>query len=67
MTLRELREESGKTAVEVARILGVSASAISNYEKGIRTIGLEQVLILATLFECTEKEIIEAQLNSLSV
>ena len=63
-TLKELREMSGKSRREVAQALGVSPNAWTNYEHGIRRISLEYVLILATLFECTEREIIEAQLNS---
>ena len=62
--LRELREEAGKTIADVAKALGVSVQAISNYEHGVRTVNLEQVLILAALFEETAEEIIKAQLNS---
>ena len=62
--LRELREEAGKTIADVAKALGVSVQAISNYEHGIRTVSLEQVLILAALFEEPAEEIIKAQLNS---
>lgn len=66
-TLRDLRLQNKKTATEVAGVLGVSESAVSNYEKGIRTIGLEMVLALAQLYECTEKEVIQAQLSSVEV
>ena len=62
--LRELREEAGKTIADIAKALGVSVQAISNYEHGIRTVNLEQVLILAALFEEPPEEIIKAQLNS---
>lgn len=62
--LRELREEAGKTIADVAKALGVSVQAISNYEHGVRTVNLEQVLILAVLFEEPAEEIIKAQLNS---
>lgn len=63
-TLRDLRLQTKKTCAEVAQVLGVTANAISNYECGIRSISLEQVLILAELYDVSEKEIIKAQLNS---
>lgn len=64
MTLRELRQQSKKTAAEVAAALGVNSTAIYNYEKGIRSINIEQVLILAKLYDLSEKEVIEAQIKS---
>lgn len=65
MTLKELRQQGGKTAKEVADKLGVTRNAVNNYECGIREISLEHILILAKLFDCTEREVIEAQLKSL--
>ncbi len=67
MTLKELRRQSGKTAKEVADKLGVSNSAISHYECGMREMKLEHVLILAQLYDCAEREVIEAQLNSIAI
>ena len=67
MTLRELRTLNKKSVAEVANALGVTANAISNYEQGIRSINLEQVLILAKLFDISEKAVIEAQLNSITI
>ena len=64
MKLKELRQENNKTLAEVASAMGVSVSAVSNYEKGIRTIGIEQVLILSKLYDCSAEEVITAQLNS---
>ncbi len=64
MTLRDLREENYKSRSEVAAALGVTYCALSNYENGWRQIGLEQVLILAKLYNCSAEEVIEAQLNS---
>lgn len=63
-TLRDLRTQSGKTCAEVAQVLGVSPQAITNYESGIRRINIEQVIILAEIYEISEKEVIQAQLNS---
>lgn len=67
MTLKELRRINKKTAAEVAEKLGVTPNAVTNYECGIRSIGLEQVLKLAELFDVSEREIILAQLQSIDV
>lgn len=63
-TLRDLRRQNKKTCAEVAQVLGVTEQTIYRYEKGERRISLEQVLILATLYDTTAEEIIQAQLNS---
>ena len=64
MTLKELRLQSKKTAAEVAAVLGVTHNAVSNYEGGTRSIGLEQILALAELYDVSEREVIEAQIES---
>lgn len=63
-TLRDLRLQAKKTVAEVAKVLNVTDSALYNYEQGTRRVSLEQVLLLAELYDCTEREIIQAQLNS---
>lgn len=63
-TLKELRLQAKKTCAEVAQALGVTDRAIYNYESGIRQINISQVLILAELYDVSEKEVIQAQLNS---
>ena len=63
-TLKDLRLQSKKTCAEVAQALGVTIQTIYRYENGERRISLEQVLILAEIYDCSESEIIEAQLNS---
>ena len=63
-SLRELREQNKKTCAEVAQVLGIANSTYYNYEQGTRKISIDQVLILAELFDCSEREVIEAQLNS---
>lgn len=63
-TLRELREQNGKSRGEVAAALGVTVFAVGHYERGDRRISLEQVLVLVRLYECSAEEVIEAQLNS---
>lgn len=64
MTLKELRLQSKKTAAEVAAVLGVTLRAVYNYESGAREIDLEQVLALAEFYDVTEREVIEAQIES---
>lgn len=63
-TLKTLREENKKTAAEVATVLGVSIQALYNYEAGNRRIGLEHVLAISKLYECSAEEVINAQLIS---
>ncbi len=67
MTLRELREQSGKSRAEVAMALGVSIAALSHYEQGIRRININQVLILSEQYDVTAEEIIYAQLSSVCI
>lgn len=64
MTLRELREKQKISRQEVADLLCVSLSAMSNYENGHRQINLEQVLVLKDLYKVSAEDIIKAQLNS---
>lgn len=63
-TLRDLRLQNKKTCAEVAQALNVTYRAVCNYEAGIRRISLEQVIELANLYDCSEREIIEAVFNS---
>lgn len=64
VTLRELREDAQKSAKEVANALCITKTALYNYERGIRRIPLEAVLQLASLYNCTEREVIQAQMYS---
>lgn len=64
MTLKDLRTSAGKTVKETADALNVTVRAVSRYEQGTRQISLEQVLILAELYDCSERDIIDAVLNS---
>lgn len=63
-TLKDLRLQSKKPCAEVARALGVTDRAYFRYEQGARRISLEQILILATLYDVSAEEVIQAQLNS---
>lgn len=64
MTLKDLRTSAGKTVKDTASALNVTVRAVSRYEQGTRQISLEQVLILAELYDCSERDVIDAVLNS---
>lgn len=49
--LRQLREQKGSTLKAVAKYIGVSTSAYSNYEQGIRQPGIEIIKKLCEYFE----------------
>lgn len=67
MTLKDLRTQSGKTAAEVAEAMGVAVSTWYNYEHGARQISIDKVILLSGFWGVSEREIIEAQLNSITV
>lgn len=67
MTLREMREQNKKSRREVAAALQVSVQAVSNYECGLRSIELGQVLRLAELYGESAEDVIKAQLESIRV
>ena len=48
--LRELRLERGWTQAEVARAIGLSKNALTNYETGIREPSLEKLKDICVLF-----------------
>lgn len=63
-TLKELRESSGLLAKEVAAALEITPRAYARYEQGTRRVNIEQVLVLSELFDVSERDVIQAQLNS---
>ena len=67
MTLRDVRKQNKKTVAEIAKVLNVTDRAVLNYEQGIRRIGLEEILALSKVFDCTAEEIILAQLKSIEI
>lgn len=48
--LKELRKEKGVTQAEVAKAIGVTASAYSNYEQGLREPSHEVIKFLCKYF-----------------
>lgn len=63
-TLKDLRLNAEKSVKETAEALNVSPRAVGRYEDGTRQIDIEQVIKLSNLYGCSEREIIDAALNS---
>lgn len=57
LTLRERREKMGLLQEQVARILEVSKTAVSNWEKGKNKILPKYQKKLAKLYGCTVEEL----------
>jgi transcriptional regulator with XRE-family HTH domain len=49
----QLRKEKGLTIAELSSRIGISGSAISNYERGLRNPDADMLLKYANFFECT--------------
>lgn len=49
--IRDMREDSDLTQVEVARILGIQQTVYSRYERGVQTIPLEHLIKLADYYD----------------
>lgn len=55
--IRALRESLGYTQAQVANYLGVSASAVNQYENDARVISAESISKIALLFNVEEYEL----------
>ena len=51
--LQKLRKERRLSQKELAKVLGISAGIISNYESSERTPSLENLIALATFYRCS--------------
>lgn len=51
--LKELRAEKKLKQSDLAKLLNLSPSAISNYEQGIREMDAEAIYKLCDIFDCT--------------
>jgi len=51
--LKELREEKGLSQIQLAKILGVRNTAISNWEVGIRQLDIDTIVKLCDIFDVT--------------
>lgn len=63
-TLRDLRNQAGKTCAEVAEALKITPQALYRYESGVRQINLEQVMVLAEIYDASIEDVVLAQINS---
>ncbi len=61
MNIKKLREEKGFTQKEIANLLGVTHTAISNYEKGIREPNIKNLIKLADIFGCSLDELLREE------
>ena len=59
--LRKMRKKSNMSATEVAEILGVSKSTISNYENGIRKPGIDKLLELTKIYGVSIQTILDTE------
>lgn len=66
MTLRELRLQAGKTAVDAAKELSVTTQSMYRYEDGTRQLKLEQIPMLAKLYDVEIDEIVSAAILTLN-
>lgn len=64
MTLKQMRQDAGFSRREAAEQIGVTYQAISHYENGTRSPGVEIVLALAHLYGESAEDVIVAALNS---
>ena len=62
--LRQLRQASNKTQMEVARVLGVSRSTVAQIELGNRNLRADEVDRLAVLYGCSVASILSAKESS---
>lgn len=60
MTLRELRLQAGKSAVEAAKELRVTTQSVYRYEDGTRRLKIEHIPMLAMLYDVEIYEIVSA-------
>ena len=61
--LRELRKKMGLSQSELGKILGVTKSSISGYEKGLRVPSMEVLLIMIKLFDVSADYMLGRELN----
>ena len=64
MTLKELRESKFMTQMQVAADLHVTVTTVSNWERGVQTPRLHQMVDMATMFGVTPEQVRDAVENS---
>ncbi|MDR2598843.1 MAG: helix-turn-helix domain-containing protein, partial [Oscillospiraceae bacterium] len=56
--IKKLRNSYGETQQELGDVIGVSASAIANYEKGTREVDLQKLQAIAAHYGCSVEKIV---------
>lgn len=64
MNLRDLRKQARMSVKEIAQKLGVTVTAIYNYERGIRSIDILMAVDMALYYGVSLDEFIEAYINT---
>lgn len=57
-TIRELREEKGKSQAQLAIRMGVSPKTIHNWERGYKNFSIEHLIALSDYFGVTTDKIL---------
>jgi len=58
MRLKECRAEKKMTTIELGKQIGVSPSAITNWETGLRKPNIDMLIRLAKVLGCTPNDIL---------
>ena len=53
LKLKQLREEQGKTQIELAKILNISRQVYANYENNINQPSPQMLIAMANYFQCS--------------
>lgn len=57
--IRRLREERGLSQQELATAIGVTQGAVSHWENGLRKPAIDDMVKMATLFNCKVDDLID--------
>lgn len=58
MRLKEYRKKKGLTTYEVGKALGVSPSAVTNWETGLRRPDIDTLIRLSEILDCTPNDLL---------
>ena len=58
MKLKEYRKKKGLTTYEVGKALGVSPSAVTNWETGLRRPDIDTLIRLSEILDCTPNDLL---------
>ena len=61
--IKKLREENGMTQAELATHLGITQSAVAQWEMGITKPAIDKLLKIAEYLGCTIEELLKQRLD----